>query len=166
MSPEERPRFRAGQGYDVHAFGADRPLLLGGVEVACERGGLVGHSDADVLTHAIASALLGSLACGDLGTHFPDTDERYRNASSLELLRHVVAMLRERGYAPVNCDATLIAQQPRLSPHIPDMCRKLAEVLELPRDCVSVKSTTAEGLGAVGRAEGIAAQAIVLVERT
>ena len=157
--------YRIGQGYDVHGFDAARKLVLGGVEIPSARGGLAGHSDADVLAHAVASALLGSLALGDLGQHFPDTDPRWRGASSLDLLGRVVALVRERGWSLVNCDATVVAQEPRLAPHIPAMRENLARVLGVPADCVSVKATTAEKLGALGRAEGIAAHAIALVQR-
>jgi 2-C-methyl-D-erythritol 2,4-cyclodiphosphate synthase len=155
---------RVGQGYDIHPFGAGRPLVLGGVTVECARGGLVGHSDADVLAHAVASALLGSLALGDLGTHFPDTDPRWRGARSLDLLRAVHGLLRARGFAVVNCDATLVAQEPRLAPHVQQMRANLAAALEVGVDCVSVQATTHERLGALGRAEGIACHAVALVE--
>ena len=154
---------RIGHGYDVHSLQEGRKLVLGGVEIPHTRG-LAGHSDADVLAHAVASALLGSLALGDLGTHFPDTDPRWRGASSLDLLRRVVSMLREHGFALVNCDATVIAQQPRLAPHVPAMRANLAGALGCETDRVSVKATTSEGLGALGRGEGIAAHAIVLVD--
>jgi 2-C-methyl-D-erythritol 2,4-cyclodiphosphate synthase len=159
------PDYRIGSGLDAHRFGASRPLRLGGVVVPCDRGGLLGHSDADVLTHAVASALLGSVSLGDLGKHFPDTDPRWRDASSLDLLRQVVQRVRDAGYSAVNCDCTVIAQEPRLAPHIPAMVRSLAAALQLDPGCVSVKATTAESLGALGRVEGIAAQAIVLVAR-
>ena len=155
--------FRIGQGWDVHRVDAARPLVLGGVEVPSPQGGLAGHSDADVLAHALASALLGSLALGDLGTHFPDSDPRWRGVSSLELLRHVVALVHERGYRVQHCDCTVIAQAPRLAEHLPQMRRNLATVLQVEEDRVSVKATTAEGLGALGRVEGIAAQAVALV---
>jgi 2-C-methyl-D-erythritol 2,4-cyclodiphosphate synthase len=156
---------RVGHGYDVHAFRAGRRLVLGGVEIASPRGGLAGHSDADVLSHAIASALLGSLALGDLGTHFPETDPRWKDASSLELLRGIRAMLRERGWRVVNCDATVVAQEPRLAPHVTHMRLNLARALDVALDDVSVKPTTHEGLGALGRAEGIAAHAVVVIGR-
>jgi 2-C-methyl-D-erythritol 2,4-cyclodiphosphate synthase len=155
---------RVGQGYDVHPFAAARRLVLGGVEIACAQGGLAGHSDADVLAHAIASALLGSLALGDLGAHFPDTDPRWKDVASLELLRTVAARLRERGWTLVNCDATVVAQEPRLAPHVPEMRARLAAVLGVDVERVSVKPTTHEKLGALGRAEGIACHAVVLVE--
>lgn len=155
--------FRIGQGWDVHRVDAARPLVLGGVEVPSSHGGLAGHSDADVLTHALANALLGSLALGDLGTHFPDADPRWRGVSSLELLRRVVALVHERGYRVQNCDCTVIAQAPRLAEYLPRMRRNLAAVLQVEEERVSVKATTAEGLGALGRVEGIAAQAVALV---
>ena len=154
---------RVGQGYDVHPFAAGQRLVLGGVEIACSRGGLAGHSDADVLAHAIASALLGSLALGDLGTHFPDGDPRWQDAVSLDLLRDVCGRIRDRGYAVVNCDATLVAQEPRLAPYVPQMRAHLAAALGVDVDRVSVKATTHEKLGALGRAEGIACHAVVLV---
>ena len=154
---------RIGQGFDTHAFGATRPLVLGGVEVPCRLGGLRGHSDADVLTHAITSALLGSLALGDLGKHFPDDDAQWKGVSSLHLLQQSVRMLSERGFRVVNCDSTIVAQEPRLAECIDAMRQKLAECLRIPVDCVSVKATTAERLGSLGRSEGIAAQAVVLV---
>ena len=155
--------FRVGQGFDVHAFAAGRRLILGGVEIPCARGGLIGHSDADALTHAVASALLGSLALGDLGTHFPESDPRWKDASSLDLLARVASMVRERGWRVVHCDTTVIAQEPRLAPHVPRMRANLARVLGVETDCVSVKATTAEGLGALGRAEGVAAQAVITI---
>lgn len=157
--------YRVGQGYDVHPFDAARKLVLGGVEIPSPRGGLAGHSDADVLSHAVASALLGSLALGDLGQHFPDTDPRWRRASSLDLLGRVAALVRERGWALVNCDATIVAQEPRLAPHVAAMCETLARVLDVAPDCISIKATTAEKLGALGRSEGIAAQAVILVRQ-
>jgi 2-C-methyl-D-erythritol 2,4-cyclodiphosphate synthase len=154
---------RIGHGFDVHPFDAERALILGGVEVPNERGGLRGHSDADVLTHAIASALLGSLALGDLGQHFPADDPRWKDADSMELLRHVVMLVEARGYHVVNCDSTLVAQEPRLSAHLPAMSERLSQVLQVAVQDVSVKATTAERLGALGRVEGIAAHAVVLV---
>jgi 2-C-methyl-D-erythritol 2,4-cyclodiphosphate synthase len=155
--------FRVGQGHDVHRFDPARRLVLGGVEIETVRGGLAGHSDADVLTHALAGALLGALALGDLGRHFPDTDPRWRGVSSLKMLGAVYALVRERGYRLVNCDATVVAQEPRLAPHIEPMRAALAGVLEVDVERVSIQATTAERLGALGRVEGIAAHAIVLV---
>jgi 2-C-methyl-D-erythritol 2,4-cyclodiphosphate synthase len=158
------PDIRVGHGWDVHAFGNDRPLRLGGVDVPGARG-LAGHSDADVLAHAVASALLGSLALGDLGTHFPDTDPRFRDARSLDLLRQVAGMVRQRGDRVGNCDCTVIAESPRLAPHIEAMRQGLAGALGVEVEQVSVKATTAEKMGALGRGEGIAAHAVVLVVR-
>ena len=155
--------FRIGHGYDVHPFREGRKLVLGGVEITSPRGGLGGHSDADVLAHAVASALLGSLALGDLGTHFPDTDPRWRGASSLDLLHTVRGLVQERGWRVVNCDTTVIAQEPRLAPHVAAMRENLARALGVAVEDVSVKATTHEGLGALGRAEGIAAHAVVLI---
>lgn len=157
--------FRIGHGFDVHRLGAERPLRLAGVEVPCEAGGLHGHSDADVLAHAIASALLGSVALGDLGTHFPDTDPRYTGVSSLELLSLVVEKVRACGYETVNVDCTVVAQRPRLSPYIEAMRAGIAARLDLGVDRVSIKATTAEGIGSLGRVEGIAAHAVVLVTK-
>jgi 2-C-methyl-D-erythritol 2,4-cyclodiphosphate synthase len=154
---------RVGLGVDVHPFAAGRPLVLGGVEVPADRG-LAGHSDADALAHAVADALLGALALGDLGTHDPDTEARYRGISSLALLADVLARLRAAGGRPVNVDATLVAESPRLAGHLEAMRKRLAETLELDPGRVSVKAKRAEGLGALGRHEGIAAMAVALVE--
>lgn len=154
---------RVGFGFDLHPLVADRPLVLGGVTVASDRG-LGGHSDADVLAHAVGEALLGALALGDLGRHFPDTDPRYRGISSLELLRRVVELVGAQGGRLVNVDATVLAEAPRLAPHLPAMARRLAEALGLPADRVSVKAKSPEGLGLLGRGEGIAAMAVVGVE--
>jgi 2-C-methyl-D-erythritol 2,4-cyclodiphosphate synthase len=154
---------RVGLGVDVHPFAPGRPLVLGGVEIPAGRG-LAGHSDADALAHAVADALLGALALGDLGTHFPDTDSRYRGISSLALLADVLGRVRAAGGRPVNVDATLVAESPRLAGHLDAMRTRLAETLELPPGRVSVKAKRAEGLGALGRHEGIAAMAIALVE--
>lgn len=153
---------RIGQGYDVHRLVEGRRLILGGVEIPYEKG-LLGHSDADVLTHALMDALLGAAALGDIGQHFPDKDPRYAGADSLELLRHVCALLREAGYRVGNTDCTVIAQRPKLAGFIPEMRRRLAEVMEIPFDSVSVKATTEEGLGFTGDGSGIAAQAIALL---
>lgn len=154
---------RVGFGFDLHPLVAGRPLILGGVTVASEVG-LDGHSDADVLTHAIGEALLGALALGDLGRHFPDTDPRYKGVSSLVLLGAVIDLVRSRGGRLVNVDATVLAQAPRLSPHLPEMAKQLAAVLGVPLEQVSVKAKSPEGLGLVGRREGIAAMAVVSVE--
>jgi 2-C-methyl-D-erythritol 2,4-cyclodiphosphate synthase len=154
---------RVGLGFDLHPLGADRPLVLGGVSVPFERG-LDGHSDADVLTHALCEALLGALALGDLGTRFPDTDPRYRGVSSLVFLKHVRALVSAQGGRVINVDATILAQAPRLQPFLSEMAKRLADVLELPADRVSVKAKSPEGLGLLGRQEGIAAMAVVNVE--
>lgn len=156
---------RVGFGFDLHPFAPGRPLVLGGVTVEFDRG-LGGHSDADVLSHAVGEALLGALALGDLGRHFPDTDPRYRGISSLTLLRHVVELVRARGGRLVNVDATLLAQAPRLAPLLPEMAKRLADVLGLEIDRVSVKAKSPEGLGLLGRQEGMAAMAVVSVEVT
>ena len=154
---------RAGFGFDLHPLVAGRPLVLGGVTVDSEVG-LGGHSDADVLSHAVAEALLGALALGDLGRHFPDTDPRWRGISSLVLLGHVTELVRGRGGVLVNVDATVLAQAPRLAPHLPEMAKRLADVLGIQLERVSVKAKSPEGLGLVGRREGIAAMAVVSVE--
>ena len=154
---------RVGFGFDLHPLAAGRPLVLGGVTVDFDRG-LAGHSDADVLSHAIGEALLGALALGDLGRHFPDTDPRYRGISSLRLLRNVVDLVSARGGRLVNVDATVLAQAPRLAALLPEMAKRLAETLGLEADRVSVKAKSPEGLGLVGRQEGMAAMAVVSVE--
>lgn len=159
------PVTRVGFGFDLHPLAAGRPLVLGGVTVEFERG-LAGHSDADVLSHAVGEALLGALALGDLGRHFPDTDPRYRDISSLTLLRSVVELVVTRGGRLVNVDATVLAQAPRLAPLLPEMAKRLADALGLAVDRVSVKAKSPEGLGLVGRQEGIAAMAVVSVEVT
>jgi 2-C-methyl-D-erythritol 2,4-cyclodiphosphate synthase len=153
---------RIGQGFDVHAFAEGRKLIIGGVEIAHPLG-LLGHSDADVLLHAICDALLGAAALGDIGRHFPDTDPRYRGANSRALLRHVAALIREHGYRVENIDATIIAQAPRMAPHIPRMIANIAADLEIDSAAVNVKATTTEKLGFTGRGEGIAAQAVCLL---
>ncbi len=154
---------RVGFGFDLHPLMAGRPLVLGGVTVPAELG-LGGHSDADVLAHAIGEALLGALALGDLGRHFPDTDSRYRGISSLLLLREVLALVGARGGRVVNVDGTVLAQAPRLAPYLPEMAARLADALALPIGAVSVKAKSPEGLGLLGRREGIAAMAVVGVE--
>ena len=154
---------RVGLGFDLHPLVVGRPLVLGGVTVPSERG-LGGHSDADVLSHAVAEALLGALALGDLGRHFPDTDPRWRGVSSLLLLRQVLALVGARGGTLVNVDATVLAEAPRLAPRLDEMAARLAEALGLPVDRVSVKAKSPEGLGLLGRREGIAALAVVSVE--
>ena len=154
---------RVGFGFDLHPLVGGRPLVLGGVTVPSQTG-LSGHSDADVLSHAIGEALLGALALGDLGRHFPDTDPRYAGVSSLGLLREVVALVRARGGSLVNVDATVLAQAPRLQPFLPEMAKQLADTLGLEAGAVSVKAKSPEGLGLLGRKEGIAAMAVVAVE--
>jgi 2-C-methyl-D-erythritol 2,4-cyclodiphosphate synthase len=154
---------RIGQGFDVHAFAEGRRLVLGGVEIPYERG-LAGHSDADVLIHALCDALLGAAALGDIGMHFPDSDPAYQGANSRVLLREVARKLAAAGWRIVNVDSTVIAQAPRLAPHIPAMIANLAADLGLAASAVSVKATTTERLGFTGRGEGIAAQAIALIE--
>ena len=156
--------FRIGQGYDVHQLVAGRKLILGGVEIDHPTG-LLGHSDADALLHAITDALLGAAALGDIGRHFPDTDPRYRGADSRVLLRAAVALLAERGWRPVNVDSTLIAQKPKLAPHAPQMVAHIAADLGVSPDCVNIKGKTNEKLGYLGREEAIEAQAIALIER-
>lgn len=156
--------FRVGQGYDVHKLVEGRKLILGGVEIPHPTG-LLGHSDADALLHAITDALLGAVALGDIGRHFPDTDPRYKGADSRVLLRGAVALLAENGWRPVNVDATLIAQQPKLAPHAAAMVVNVAADLGIPADCVNIKGKTNERLGYLGREEAIEAQAVVLVER-
>jgi len=154
---------RIGQGFDVHALVPGRRLVIGGVEIAHDKG-LAGHSDADVLLHAICDALLGAAALGDIGRHFPDTDARYKGIDSRELLRHVAALLKDRGLRVVNVDATIIAQAPRMAPHVARMVANIAVDLGVVPAAVNVKATTTEGLGFTGRGEGIAAQAICLIE--
>lgn len=155
---------RVGQGFDVHALVEGRKLILGGVEIPFPLG-LEGHSDADVLLHAICDALLGAAALGDIGRHFPDTDPQYRGIDSRRLLRRVRAVLAEKGWRVGNVDATVVAQAPRLSPYIPDMVRHIAADLEVAEACVNVKATTTEKLGFTGRGQGIAAQAVCLITR-
>jgi 2-C-methyl-D-erythritol 2,4-cyclodiphosphate synthase len=155
---------RIGLGYDVHAFAENRRLILGGVEIAHERG-LLGHSDADVLTHALADAVLGALREGDIGKLFPDTDPAFRDADSIELLAQVGALVRERGWTVVDADCVIVAERPKLSPYRDAMCANLARALGVAADSVGVKATTTERLGFEGREEGIAAHAVVLIER-
>jgi len=151
-----------GFGYDVHPLVAGRRLVLGGVEISHDRG-LLGHSDADALSHAVADALLGAAALGDIGEHFPADDPQWQDADSLEILRQVLSKVRASGLRPVNVDATVIAEEPRLLPHLAAMREKLSAALGLELDAVSVKATRAEGLGSLGRREGIAAHAVVLL---
>jgi 2-C-methyl-D-erythritol 2,4-cyclodiphosphate synthase len=154
---------RVGIGYDTHRFSAVRRLVLGGVEIPGETG-LQGHSDADVLTHAVIDALLGAAALGDIGTHFPDDDPSYEGASSLELLSKALALLEREGWRPVNVDSTLVCERPRLAPWVPQIVERLDAALGLASGQVSVKATTNEGMGFVGRGEGIAALAIAQIE--
>ena len=158
------PLMRIGNGFDVHAFATGRPLVIGGVTIPFDRG-LAGHSDADVLLHAIADAVIGALALGDIGVHFPDTDARWKGADSRMLLRHVAGLARERGYAIGNVDATVVAQVPRLRPHVEAMRGNIAADLGCELGLVSVKATTTDHLGFAGRGEGIAALATVLLLR-
>lgn len=151
---------RIGQGFDVHQLVEGRDCIIGGVTLPYEKG-LLGHSDADVLLHAITDAVLGALAMGDIGKHFPDTDPEFKDADSLKLLNHVWALIRERGYCLGNIDATIIAQKPKMAPYIPQMVEIIAKALEAELDQVNVKATTTEQLGFAGRGEGIAAQAVV-----
>ncbi len=155
---------RIGHGYDVHRLVEGRRLILGGVDIPWERG-LLGHSDADVLTHAVMDALLGAAGLRDIGTHFPDTDPACAGADSLRLLEHVAALLRERGFVVGNVDATVLAQRPKLAPHIPQMRDNLARAMGVDPGQVNVKATTEEGLGFTGSGEGMAAHAVALIER-
>ena len=156
---------RIGHGYDVHRLVEGRPLILGGMAVPYEKG-LDGHSDADVLLHAIMDALLGAAALGDIGRHFPDSDPAYAGVSSMVLLKSVGGILKHAGYAVVNIDATVLAQAPKLAPYIEEMRRRIAEALGMNYDRVSVKATTEEGLGFTGEGRGIAAHAVALIEKT
>ena len=149
----------------MHALVADRPLKIGGVEIPHSKG-LLGHSDADVLVHAVMDAILGALALGDIGQHFPDTDSKYKGANSLELLSHIQLLAAEKSFGCVNLDSTIMAEQPKMNPHILEMRTNLATVLKIKIDQVSIKATTTERLGLIGREEGIAAQAIVLLQST
>ena len=155
---------RIGHGYDVHKLVEGRKLILGGVEVPHTLG-LLGHSDADVLTHAVMDALLGAAALGDIGQHFPDTDDRYLGADSMVLLSHVMELIREKGYQVGNLDATIIAQKPKLMPYLPNMRQRLAEVMGIQLDQINLKATTEEHLGFTGRQEGISAHCVCLLEK-
>lgn len=155
---------RIGSGFDVHELVENRPLIIGGVQIPFEKG-LKGHSDADVLTHALMDALLGALALGDLGSHFPDTDPKYEGANSLQLLKQVVQSVHDHGHRVINADCTILAQRPKMAPHLNQMRQNLAELLQVTLDCVSIKATTTEKLGFVGREEGIAAQVVILLEK-
>lgn len=155
---------RVGQGFDVHQLVEGRKLIVGGVDIPYERG-LLGHSDADVLLHAICDALLGAAGLGDIGRHFPDSDPRYKGIDSRRLLREVMRLLREKGWIVANLDATIIAQAPKMAPYILQMAENIAADLEVVADCINVKATTTEKLGFTGRSEGIAAQAVCLIEK-
>lgn len=155
---------RVGHGYDVHRLTEGRKLILGGMEIPYEKG-LLGHSDADVLVHALMDAMLGAAALGDIGMHFPDCDDRYAGADSLQLLRKVVLILKENGYRIINADCTILAQRPKLMSFIPGMRANIAEALDTDPDLISVKATTEEGLGFTGDGSGIAAHAVVLIEK-
>ena len=153
---------RAGIGYDAHQFADGRRLILGGVEIPAAKG-LLGHSDADVLVHAIADALLGALALGDIGKHFSDTDPQYKNISSIVLLKHVVGLIHSKQYRVSNVDSMLIMEQPKIAPYVEKMRNNIAAALSIPVECVSVKATTNETMGFIGRVEGAAAQAIAII---
>jgi 2-C-methyl-D-erythritol 2,4-cyclodiphosphate synthase len=155
---------RIGHGFDVHALVAGRRCVIGGVDIPHDKG-LDGHSDADVLLHAVCDALLGAAALGDIGKHFPNTDVRYQGIDSRQLLRHVAGLLKQQGYAVVNVDATVIAEAPKLAAYIAQMCSHIATDLSIAVDCVNVKATTSERLGFTGRGEGIAAEAVCLIEK-
>lgn len=155
---------RIGHGYDVHAFSENRKCIIGGVEIPYEKG-LLGHSDADVLLHAISDSLLGAAALGDIGKHFPDTDPAFKGADSLILLESVVDLIHSKGYKVNNIDATIIAQAPKMAPHIQQMRQNIAGALQVDVDCVNVKATTEEKLGFTGRKEGISAHCVCLIEK-
>lgn len=155
---------RIGHGYDVHRFADDRKMFIGGIEIPCEKG-LLGHSDADVLLHAICDALLGAAALGDIGKHFPDSDNAYKNIDSKLLLKRTAELVLEKGYRVGNIDCTVVAQKPKLAPYIADMKGCIAELCGVDNDCVNVKATTEERLGFTGREEGIAAHAVCIIEK-
>ena len=156
---------RIGHGFDVHRLVPDRPLVLGGVTIPYEYG-LLGHSDADVLLHAVSDAILGALGLGDIGRHFPDTDDAYKGINSVLLLEHVIGLAKTRGFRVGNLDTTIIAQRPKLAPHVAQMVINLAKTCQVPSGCVNVKATTTEQLGYTGRGEGISAHAVVLMAAT
>ncbi|WP_141434092.1 2-C-methyl-D-erythritol 2,4-cyclodiphosphate synthase [Bacillus sp. 03113] len=156
--------FRIGQGFDVHQLIEGRPLIIGGIEIPHEKG-LLGHSDADVLLHTIADACLGAIGEGDIGKHFPDTDPAFKNADSAKLLQQVWKLVKEKGYALVNVDCTVIAQKPKMSPYIQQMRERIAVLLEATVEEINVKATTTEKLGFTGREEGIASQAVILLRK-
>lgn len=156
--------FRIGQGFDVHQLAEGRPLIIGGIEIPYEKG-LIGHSDADVLLHTITDACLGAIGEGDIGRHFPDTDPAFKDADSAKLLEHIWSMIKEKGYELVNADCTIIAQKPKMAPYIEPMKTRIAELLECSPEQINVKATTTEQLGFTGRGEGIASQAVVLLQK-
>lgn len=156
--------FRIGQGFDVHQFAEGRPLIIGGIEIPFEKG-LLGHSDADVLLHTVADACLGAIGEGDIGRYFPDTDPEFKDADSAKLLEHVWGIVKEKGYELVNADCTIIAQKPKMAPHISKMQERIAQLLETEKENINVKATTTEKLGFTGREEGIASQAVVLLKK-
>ena len=156
--------FRIGQGFDVHQLTENRPLIIGGVTIPYEKG-LMGHSDADVLLHTVTDACLGAIGEGDIGKHFPDTDPNFKDADSGELLQKVWELVKSRGYELVNADCTIIAQKPKMAPHIEQMKNRISQLLETSPECINVKATTTEKLGFPGREEGIAAQAVVLLKK-
>jgi 2-C-methyl-D-erythritol 4-phosphate cytidylyltransferase/2-C-methyl-D-erythritol 2,4-cyclodiphosphate synthase len=162
--PDAGPRLRIGTGYDLHRLVEGRPLILGGVTIPCDRG-LQGHSDADAICHAVTDAVLGAAAAGDIGLHFPDSDPQWRGSSSLELLRRAVAVIRERGFVVGNVDVVVIAERPRIGQYIAAMRTRLAEILEVAIDAVSIKGKTNEGVGEIGRNEAIAVHAVALLEQ-
>jgi 2-C-methyl-D-erythritol 2,4-cyclodiphosphate synthase len=162
-TPSQSTDVRVGFGYDVHQFGDNRKLILGGVTIPYDQG-LVGHSDADVLLHAVCDALLGAAALGDIGEHFPNTDRRFKGISSIELLRRVVGLLQSRGFSVGNIDSTLVLQRPKVAEYIPAMQNLIAKELRIPSAKVSVKATTNEGMGFVGRGEGCAAYAVASLQ--
>jgi 2-C-methyl-D-erythritol 2,4-cyclodiphosphate synthase len=164
MAEKKDPAYRIGMGYDVHPFAEGRPLILGGMTITYHQG-LAGHSDADCLVHAICDALLGAISAGDLGSHFPDSDPRYKDVESLLLLKKVIEMVEQKGFRITNIDATVVAQTPKLAPYRPQMEEKIAQIVGVEDEQVNVKATTTEGLGSIGRGEGIAAYAVVLVEK-
>lgn len=156
--------FRIGQGFDVHQLVEGRPLIIGGIEIPYEKG-LLGHSDADVLLHTITDACLGAIGEGDIGKHFPDTDPAFKDADSAKLLQYIWNMIKEKGYELVNADCTIIAQKPKMAPYIEQMKLRIAELLECTPEQINVKATTTEKLGFTGRGEGIASQAVVLLQK-
>lgn len=157
-------KMRIGHGFDVHKFGGVGPIVIGGVEIDYVQG-LLAHSDGDVALHAICDALLGALGMGDIGRHFPDTDAQYAGADSRELLRHVFSLVRDKGYKLGNLDVTVVAESPKMAPHVDAMCKNIAEDLDAQQDQINVKATTTEKLGFTGRKEGIGCHAVVLLEK-